>query len=819
MKIFYISAFSLLWLAPLFSEESLVPIENRVSDYDARLALARMYSHKKETKKLSFEEYSMLLHEKPEDTKTLIEFSGLLIEMKKYSEAIMLLNEALEKEPEDRNLLVVLAQAEAARGHAKRARELFLQVLEKKSDSEILEKYADAMMTWGDFYKATAIYQDLPSSADRSVKLAWSYGSSEQYEKADEVINQALETFPENSKIPKEKVKLLYQEYRFEEALSEANGKIKGDILYAMQRYPEALEAYESVDDYVGIGKTYKKLGLYENAHEAFLEALAENSENIEAAFLAYECEAGNACFFEKVISSDQLLEWGDNYNQNDREDLAHLMFLEAVKKDPENFDAQIRLAESFSSIYCHCAAIEIYQNLLDQFPENAKLMKAIARNLAWSKNYVGSIQYYDSILEINPEDRTLYLEKARVALWGKFYCLSMNTYDRIDAILEKRAKSFLWNKQFIHSLDAFSTLIKAEPVNQEAEFDLGQSYCVLGLCDESRKVYKDILHLNSGHSLVKLALKQNELLLRPAIKGNLMYWRELGTGTFSQSQIARYRLDTLIEYPLSCRAHVRFMQTEYVENPFYNFKFYPAEGQTIEGDYTFNESVKWLSSATCKNYFGEFKSTYTSKNFLYFNLQDALQITLACNREDEIYNYFSLKQASQSIDSWLTASTNLNRYWNIEGTYQYYAYNDNNNQKHVNLKTEIQLSEDPYTYKIILQGNYRNTKHDSILIIVGETLVDVIHPYWTPIDYYSGVITLQYRRDYRYFEFCEAPQRYVDFKVSFETDSTNNPSVELVVEWKHEFIKNGGLELKGLIHRSKQWNAEGFWASMYYRF
>ena len=298
-----------------------------------------------------------------------------------------------------------------------------------------------------------------------------------------------------------------------------------------------------------------------------------------------------------------------------------------------------------------------------------------------------------------------------------------------------------------------------------------------------------------------------------------MSYWREIGSGTFSASQIARYRLDEVIEVPLSCRSHFRFIQTEYVENPFYNFKFYPAEGQTIEADCRFNEYFSAVVSATCKTYFGEFKSTITSRNNIQWTVNDQLNILVGCNREDVIYNFFSLKQSIQAIDSYVTAASNLTHNWNLGGMFQYYCYNDHNSQVHVNLTTEYQLTEEPNVFKVILEGNYRNAAKQSETIVVNGQIVDMIHPYWTPDKYISGALTLICRHSYKTFDFCEAPQRYFDLRVTFEADNAHNPSVQGVFEWKHDFDHHWGFDLKGLIHRSPLWNAEGAWATLNYRF
>lgn len=460
--------------------------------------------------------------------------------------------------------------------------------------------------------------------------------------------------------------------------------------------------------------------------------------------------------------------------------------------------------------------------------------MIAIARVFSWSRKYENALEYYDRIIELNPLNPVPYREKARTALWGKKFDLAMATYNQILALtiddpdqyltqesilLEKRAKELNWNKRYICSLGAYKELLALNPGNEDALFDYAQMYCNLGLCDYSKEIYEYILNLDPNHNLVKKAKVRNEIRNHIGLQTNFLYWREIGSGTFSASQIARYRLDEVVEIPLSCYSHVRLSQQEYVENPFFNFNFYPAEGQTIEADCLFDEHATVFVSATYKNYFHQFKSTITSHNRLLLTMNDYLQVLLSCNKEDEIYNFFSLKQAIQSTVSLVTMSSKLTRYWNISGTYQYYRYNDHNSQVHFNLLTEYQFTEEPNLFKVILQGDYRNAAHQTISILIGTQLVDMIHPYWTPNHYFAGALNLEWRHDYRPFEFCEAPQRYIDIKITGLIDNAHNPSIAGILEWKHEFDRHWGFEIKGLIQRGPLWNAEGAWGTVSYRF
>jgi hypothetical protein len=129
-------------------------------------------------------------------------------------------------------------------------------------------------------------------------------------------------------------------------------------------------------------------------------------------------------------------------------------------------------------------------------------------------------------------------------------------------------------------------------------------------------------------------------------------------------------------------------------------------------------------------------------------------------------------------------------------------------------------FTEDPTVFKIIVDANYRNTAHLTELIISPSgKLVNIIHPYWTPKNYYSGSITLEFRYNYAWFTYCEAPQRYIDIKLTGEDDTAHNPSIQLAVNWKHEFMCHWGFEITGLYHRSRLWNADGIWTQVYYRF
>lgn len=842
------------------SEHSLVPEKNWISDFDARLALARVLSYQKSRQHEALEQYKILLIKDPNNAVLLYESARIYMVLKKYHKALASLSLALELDPNNPEILLAAAQAEAALGHAKKSNQLMQKLLALYEPGAVplkmLISYADLTMVWGDFNKAEQIYQEALTVHPRSLKLSFKLGgvltSSQQYERAENLYQQLLHQHPADPTIFNALIQLKIVAKDFKSALEYLEQLLsfcpkpryfflQADTLFLAGCYEQALRAYinlasdrkHSPKAYVGIGKCYLKLNQAEEAETAFCTALQLSPKNIPAKYyLAVLSGEDIQTLATDTLAIKTLEQWAALSVENGISEPAKYLYSRILARDSEYFPAQIGLAEMLSIHLEYEAALFFYFGLLEFFPQNAKIMMSIARVYSWSKHYQTSLSWYDELIRLNPSDFVPLREKARVAIWGKMYNCSMAAYnkllspayDDLDQLqyavsLEKKEKQLIWNKRFRQALPVFEPLLEATPGNQEALFDYGQDYCSIGRCDLANRIYRHTLDISPNHTLIKMALERNEIRLNTAVGGGFTYWRELGSGTFSQSQIARYQVDGIIEQPLSCNSRVRFIQRQWVENPFYNFKFYPAEGQTIEGETVFNNYLEGNAGATYKNYFGEFKSRITGHIQLCVHAHDACKLTFGIVRENEVCNFFSIKQGIQYLAGIFSIASDITRYWSAEGTYWHLDYNDHNTLQHVNLMTKYKFTDPPNIFSIILNGDYYNTKHLSIPIFVGPKLVDVIHPYWTPQDYYSGTVTLGWRHDYRFFEYCEAPERYLDVKIIAGDDNVDNPSIELNVAWKHEFTRHWGFELKGLIHRSKQWNAEGAWASLSYRF
>ena len=109
--------------------KTIVPRNSRVSEFDARWALARILSHEEQTQQDALNLYVKLLQERPDTIDLHIEMGRLYITLKRFREGLALLYHALEMNPRNLKLLVATAQGEISAGHAEKARGLFFRAL------------------------------------------------------------------------------------------------------------------------------------------------------------------------------------------------------------------------------------------------------------------------------------------------------------------------------------------------------------------------------------------------------------------------------------------------------------------------------------------------------------------------------------------------------------------------------------------------------------------------------------------------------------------------------------------------------------------
>ena len=386
------------------------------------------------------------------------------------------------------------------------------------------------------------------------------------------------------------------------------------------------------------------------------------------------------------------------------------------------------------------------------------------------------------------------------------------------SAYLENRAKQLAWNKRFSRALDSYRELVEFQPGNQEALFDAAQVECALGLCDSEAATYQQLLAIDPRHSRAGMAIERQRIRSHPSLSVDYSFWDEQGRGGLSQ--IARQQLTLGLKAPLGCRYNFSLNAVNWFENPKMDGIHYYAYGGGLGFEGVINEYLKGAVNYTRKNYTdSQLDDTNTGFARLWINARDYFQVGLGYDRSDELYNEFGILQGIQANSWWLQASSFLTRKLEVTFRARYTDYTDDNRGQLYYLSGAYALTDHPRILKLSLKGEYRTTQKESIYEYIDGELVNIIHPYWTPQDYFGGAATLEWYHDLSKFLFCGSELHFYALRISPAYDTESNPGVNLEGEWHYEFKNHWTAALKGQVYQSRLWDAYGVWASLRYQF
>ncbi len=843
---------------------SLVPIGAWVSNFEATLSLAQIYatikSHRREALQLIYQ----LLEQKPGDPLLLLEAAKIYLDEGLFPEALCIYH-TVEVPCHEGALQMKLARLEAELGYAKASRDRYVALLAMNEQPEdLLDFYAHGMMSWGDYYGAEKIYysnlQRKPHSVDAQLRFVNAFIAQQRYAEAEEL---SLCFSKEGRKHEKEMLLKLIEIKRLQRdhfaALNYAEQllrsfpdamlglELKGIILYDMKCFEGAAEAFQELAEdpdysenaYLMLGKSLFRLGDPEAAEYAWNRASLNPRSQIYKLYYLSPCSVVVRVFVEGVIRSyanaQQLQIWADLYAEDGLLVPILRIYQASACLDPDYFPGQLNLADAYANELDFIKPRHIFEALLQEFPDNYKLLLHRARVVSWDRQYDRSLMLYDELIALNPCNLVPKLEQARVAYWAKYFDLAVELYRRLlddtsgegsamallhkQFYLELKVVGLRWHKRTMHSLKYYRELMCAEPGSALWKYEYAQALCSLGLCGEAMGLYSTILVDSPLNTLAALSYEREEMRTHQGWGLFYNYWQEKGYGELSQ--VGRYEAIAMYEIPLACNHRIRFAERRYLEHTYFDGKYHSADGQTAEWDCRFNVFCSAAASVTRKQYLERcFGTLYSGKGELWFDLYDRGRLGIGFKKVDEVRNYFNLPQRTQGRIWWANLDTNLNHSLRFGSLYEHEDYSDGNALDHVAVEAAYAFTEHPKVFKTTVTGEFRNTRRTNIFIYNPQgVLVNIIYPYWAPQSYLLGQVQFEWRHDYSPLEFCAAPISFYDIKLSFGNDTYSNPYWELKGEWQHEFYNHWKCGATFYVHRSSQWDGNGFWCNVEYRY
>ena len=183
---------------------------------------------------------------------------------------------------------------------------------------------------------------------------------------------------------------------------------------------------------------------------------------------------------------------------------LAILFFLSQGVKANTSSQSLLEEARSFRSRGEYEKAIEFYQEILKEDPENYEAARELAQVYSWKGEYDKSIQHYDKLLSKNPKDYDALLGKAQVLSWKGEYDKAENLYIRIIEVVPGYLDAYLgltnvylWNSKYNKALGLLNKLEEENPENQEITKKIFDTYYAKGDLKSARAYYQKLLRLD----------------------------------------------------------------------------------------------------------------------------------------------------------------------------------------------------------------------------------------------------------------------------------------------------------------------------------
>lgn len=748
-----------------------------------------------------------------------------------------------------------------------------LEIAEPKPSSDDViydfweQQYAIAAELWGDWAHSESILKPrtlLPeASAADKLNLGTLYVRSHKYAEAEQLYIILMDEHPESTayfELISLKIQLrdfdaavsLIDEATDEQQKNPLYGIIKAEYLFQSHQYAEAEQAYialAAASDYDIRQSTYlSRAGEaalrqceIESAYEHFSKAHQLNPFAVRPRYYLPVLEGSFGLVWENILelSSQEINEWANALIEDTCIDMATALLEATLEKDPAFFRGEWTLANLYATRFRYDAALEIYSTLQATFPDSQMVLLQLARAYSWAKFYGIAICMYDELHSQDPTNSLFVFEKAHVALWSQNATLAYITYlslldpcweevptietyvtwhTHMTAWLEMQAKFSAWQNWALQGLDAYEEYLAFRPNNSVALFEYAQLYQILGVCSKAAQIYEQMLEYDPNHNIAQKAMERIAYEESPKISDHYQVWSEQGYGTLSA--ITRHRVMWKVQQSCDCQTQAAVYQVLFADHPFINGGSFVANGLGFEYKRVVNERLAFKGAYTRKvgaSYHLHHHNLGLAE--VNYRFDDRWLGTVGYDRTDEFYNYFGIKQGVQSDAYWARLAWNTTRSLRIEGMYRYLRYTDHNFLNNGVISFNYQFTDFPKVWRASLQGEYRNTAETDLQIFIGPQLVDIIHPYWCPQDYFAGRLILEYYNDMSELNFAGSEKHYYLLRFMVGDDTDDNVCTSGGFEWHYDWDNRWSAQVSGLLHYSQMWKAAGLWSQISYAF
>ncbi len=403
------------------------------------------------------------IQKSPQDASLRLLLGQVYAWSRQWDDAIATLQKLSAEQPDNLDALRALADAQVGANKLADATASYRTLLERKPDDFGSRLNLARVLSWsGKLDDSRAVYQQLlaerPDSFDATLGLAQVSAWQGKNDDALKLFDQTLRMQPENRDAQLGKAQVLYWTGNTKDAL---------DMLEKMQKtWPQDTE----------VDRVLK--AVQEAEHQRALQQAA----------------AGRPVDVEESIRRQQA----------------------ALAQNPNDLRALTNLASLYSQKQDYTSATTYYEKALAQNPGDKELRLTLARVASWNRDYPRSISLYQGLLAEDPTNRNERLELAKVQSWAGHNREAIQEYQQLlkenpqdTETRMEMARVLSWDKQLDASLQECNRVLQADPQNRAAQIETARVYSWKGDTQEALDLYNQVLGKDPQNSDARLGKAQ----------------------------------------------------------------------------------------------------------------------------------------------------------------------------------------------------------------------------------------------------------------------------------------------------------------------
>lgn len=512
----------------------------RYADLDLHRRLANLYAQNRRYYPKAIRECRYILEQDPSDDDTRLLLARVLSWNEQYDESLIVYDELLAKRPEDQDLYLEMMKVKVYSG---RSHEVIAELQSQlESDPDNLGArlaLANAYEAHNEYDLAEAEYQQVlkadPKNGHAHLGLASVYRQREDYDRAIIEYREVLSTNPDSAEAYYGLGVIDRKNGRYERAiamqkkvleLDPSNINAFAELSYnhylLSRRYIATTGQYHRAWWLLNNtwGDVYGVWGEYPGNIEQMRAILLEDPGNCDLRYLLAQELQNHNRNKEAVREYRILLKYCPNHI-GARIALTDIFSYspatyawairetqEIIKREPDNYDAHLRLARLYSWSRQYNASIGQYAWCLNRRPDATEVRYELAQTLSYAKRYDEAIKQYRIILQQNPNREDVRMELAKLYSYtnriedaARQYEIILkqnpNNYEASFAL----ANLYSWDRRYYHrAVDLYRKLFLRYPKSTEARLEYGRLLYERGEYQAAADAYQDAVTLEPNN-------------------------------------------------------------------------------------------------------------------------------------------------------------------------------------------------------------------------------------------------------------------------------------------------------------------------------